>query len=44
MTEAERWLAQAKRDLDDARFAASFSEVPLEGLEPPPGCPEQILS
>ncbi len=23
MTEAERWLAQAKRDLDDARFAAS---------------------
>ena len=25
MTEAERWLAQAERDLDDARFAASGS-------------------
>jgi HEPN domain-containing protein len=23
MTEAERWLAQARRDLDDARFAAA---------------------
>jgi HEPN domain-containing protein len=25
MTEAERWLEQARRDLDDARFAASGS-------------------
>ena len=31
MSEAERWLEQARRDLDDARYAAQGSRVIVSG-------------